>query len=470
MKVALHVAQYPGEPLTMTSLGVGYLYSYLQQNFKGCDLHLKIVSDVDETISFRPDVIGVGAVSQVIGEAKRFAQACKAELGCITILGGYHITALPELLPDEFDFGVVGEGEETLLELLTALENGNPSLDILENISGIVFRTGNQIRVSAPRSFITSLDSLPQPYRLSGMEKDAPVFTSRGCPYKCTFCASHCFWGDKYRLRSADSVIREIQSLVEKSKVKEIAILDDLWMANKERFRQIANKLIELKIPEKVTFRGFCRSNMVDDADIVLLKRLNYRFIRFGAETGSDRLLSKLKGKGITIGHHQRLIDMCAKHSIPCAGSFMFGSPDETEEDIEETMGFLRKNREKLFINGFYLFNPIPGTELWRRLEADGVVDANVRFDKFQLDMNRSSFNWDDLYYWNEKNVPLVRFKEYMMQIRSEFMCSSKKVQTRNSGVRERTFKMCRRIVWKIQSACSSKYSLSLLLLGMPLE
>lgn len=322
----------------------------------------------------------------------------------------------------EFDIGVIGEGEVTFYELVTKFVDAlNKKINPL-TIKGICYHDDNKISQNPPRDLIQNIDSIPWPYRHKRYSSDEPIFTSRGCPFKCKFCASHTFWGDKIRFRSADSVVDEITYLVEKYQPIEIAILDDLWMANKIRFREIVAKLVKRGIPQKVTFRGFCRSNLIDEETVLLLKELNYSIVRFGAETGSERLLKMIKGEGISITDHQRVIDLCFQHGLRCGASFMFGVPGETFDDIELTKNFLRHNRGKFEISGFYFFNPMPGTALWDELLIKGKIPDDLDFELFHLDFLNPLFSWDDILYFNEENIPLDQFRAIIESIKSEFL------------------------------------------------
>ncbi len=428
-KVCLYCARYDFEPLTITPLGIGYIAAYLIQQGIVSEDEIRIVDNLDKAIEFSPDILGVSSVSQVIHDARDFAKKCKERGGCLTILGGYHITAIPQKLPNEFDIGILGEGEKTFAEIVRLFKTNKLS-KYSSQIKGICYRQDGEIVINKPRELIGDLDSLPWPYRHKEYSNEIPIFTSRGCPYKCIFCASHGFWGDKYRLRSADSVVSEIADLVNRYASEDIVIniLDDLWIAGKTRFREIVQKSIELKIPEKTSFVGFCRSNILYEEEIKLLKQLNYKYIRFGAETGSEVLLKRLKGDNISIADHQRVINLCQKHKIPCGASFMFGVPGETKEDLEATITFLRKNKGKFNINGFYLFNPIPGTKIWAEMKNKKIITDDFLFENMQLDFLKENFSWGNILYFNQENVPLNEFQKYIHKIKAEFIDTSNKI------------------------------------------
>lgn len=426
MKICLYCAKYDFEELDVP-LGIGYLAAYLIQKKIVLEKDICIVNSLQEAIDFKPDILGVSSVSLVIGDAREFAKKCKEAIGCLTILGSYHITAVPNKLPEEFDIGVLGEGELTLAEIINLFKK-NKLMENLDKIKGICYKKGKTIIVNEKRELIKDLDSLPLPYRVMGDDKEKPIFTSRGCPYKCIFCASTNFW-KSYRLRSANSVVSEIKYLVDKSFPKKITIniLDDLWIANKKRFKEIVERLVELKIPEKASFVGFCRSNIIYEEDIKLLKKMNYKHLRFGAETGSEVLLKKIKGNNISIKDHQRVIDLCKKYNLPCRASFMLGMPGETKKDVKATIDFLRKNKGKLTIQGFYFFKPLPGTEIWEEMKNKKLISENFAFEDTPQDFLRENFSWKNVSYFNEENIPLEELKKVVSLIKREFIYNTLK-------------------------------------------
>ena len=431
-RIALYAARFENDQQKLFPLGLGYLAAYLIQQGLATETTVRIVDSLQELDAFQPDILGVSAVSQVVFEAREFAAAAKKNHNCLTVLGGYHISLAPETLPREFDFGILGEGEVTFAELLEHCSRPTDAEQI-NNIDGLCFHDRTGIVLTKKRRQIQDLESLSFPLRQKRYSDESSIFTSRGCPYSCIYCAAPAFWQCKFRMRSAISVVKEIEEIIVNQQPREIAFLDDLWIADKQRFRMIVNLLEEKGITRQVTFRGFCRSNLVQEEDILLFKRMNYRVVRFGAETGSERLLKKIKGSSASITHHQRVIELCAKHKIPCSASFMFGLPGETLEDLQETAAFLNKNRGKLAIAGFYFFNPIPGTDLWKRLEESGEVGSRFPLEELQLDMTKTSFDWENIHYFNEKSIPLPVFRKFVENIREEYL-HKPKVHRNNSA------------------------------------
>lgn len=426
IKICLYCARYQEEPFKVAPLGIGYLYSYLLSEEIIAKENILIVDSFEEIQEFKPDIVAVSSVSHVIDDARKIAKQCKESIDCFTILGGYHVSCAPDALPEEFDVGVVGEGELTFAEIVKSYSPLERKISSIENIKGLCYRDKGAVRLNAPRALIENINLLPWPFRHKKYSSDEAVFTSRGCPYKCTFCASHGFWNGKVRFRSAESVVDEIAYIVETYNPKEIVILDDLWIADKKRFKSIVDGLIQRNIPRKVTFRGFCRSSIVDEQTILLLKKINYRVLRFGGETGSEELLKSIKGNDISVSDHQRVIDLTYKHGMECGASFMFGIPGETKEDIEKTMHFLECNKGKLKIIGFYLFNPIPGTILWQQLEKKGLLPSPFKFEDLQLDLSRKDFDWGNVLYFNSDLIPLEEFRALMGEFRKKYYARNK--------------------------------------------
>lgn len=391
-------------------LGLGYIGAFLEQ--QAPSLKVTIGMNENDIIASRPDIVGISSVSSTYGDAVAMAHNIRRVLGPIPIIiGGPHITRLPISLDLVFTAGIIGEGEQSVLELITALNNGLP----LASIPGLVIHTTSGPTPTLQRDFIQPLDSLPLPWRgaIPLSSHEATLFTSRGCPYRCAFCSSA---GEKFRAFSADYVVHEIEHiLATTSHINSLYFLDDLFITDKKRLHRIV-ELLEIKgLAGHFTARGFVRANLLTPETASLLKRMNFNKVRFGAESGSERILSFLKSSSVTVAQNQQCIDVCNAYGLPVSGSFVFGTPGETRNDIQATFDFIDRNKGKMEVEGFYLLMPLPGTNLWDIAKHKGVVSNTMEWSRLNLDMSNPDFDWESFIYFNDS---LPR-KEFVSLIRT---------------------------------------------------
>ena len=354
----------------------------------------------DRIAAFGPDFIGITAVTISINNAAKLAKYIKEKgLRAPVVLGGPHVTAVPEetlkRFP-EFDFAVIGEGEETFLELITKT-NGKLSL---EEIKGTAFRKNGHIIFSPPRPFIENLDLLPLPawqflsgfpetYSQSVMRSrrfpSACLITSRGCYGKCTFCDTACF-GRKPRNHSAEYVIALIKILINKYGVKDLSFYDDNFIAFPKRI----SKICEIITNEKLDITWSCdaRIDAVRSIDqLKMLKKAGCWQICYGIESGSQKILDEVK-KNITREKIKQVVEWTVGAGILVKGFFMMGLPLETEETIEETIKFAK---ELPLANAHITFTtPLPGSELYKTADRYGSFDND----------------WSKMNMWNPIFIP----------------------------------------------------------------
>ena len=367
-------------------LGLGYLAAVLKKNFSSIEVRI-VDREVEAAIkAFCPDAVGVSAVSQNMGLATRIGAYCKS-VGITVFLGGVHVSLLPESLPGTFDFGVAGEAEKTIVDLIGYLsDGGGPDSPEIEGIKGLILHNGPETRLTGERSPVENLDTLPFPDRTL---LDIPrgrttyLFTSRGCPYRCTFCASTRFW-DRVRWFSADYVAEEIAHVVDAYRPWAISFYDDLFIGHRKRLREIVDLLCARGLNRKVKYSFACRADLVNDELVEILKPLDIQMVCMGLESGCQRTLEYLKGGGATIEQNRKAVKLLTDARINVQGTFIIGSPEETEEEILETLAFIRKSDLVNF--EVYLLSPFPGTPVWETAKKLGLVGNEMEWGRLAVD------------------------------------------------------------------------------------
>lgn len=384
-------------------------------------VEVEIFSDYRLLIGYQPDIVGIGAVTPVFDSAKYLAGVFKKELDVPILLGGYHITFLPsEIKSGPFDIGILGEGEQTFLDLLRLYrEHGAFPADMVREIPGLVFapdRERERIECTAPRDCLESLDVLPIPVPAINRvyPKAAALFSSRGCPYHCRFCTSTEFWRG-VRFFSPERMVREIAENIQRLDVEEIHFLDDLAVIPRGRFFRFAELVRREKWGRRISFQGFVRANLMDEEIAKVMKSIGFGSLRFGAESGSERVLKEYKPQS-SVTQNQRAIDLAVRKGMRVSAAFMVGFPGETEEDLQATADFIRRNRPPLEDGGFYLFQAYPGSAYWNELpvELRRTFGVDIPWNRLNLDFRNPDFDPEHFLYFNEDVLPQPRFLEIL--------------------------------------------------------
>jgi radical SAM superfamily enzyme YgiQ (UPF0313 family) len=330
---------------------------------------------------FPPDLIGLTATTPSFESTCRMAGELR-ELSPSTplILGGAHVTCSAESAMESglFEAGVIGEGEETIVELAGHLKDGH--FTGLDEVKGITYREGEQSRQTAPRPYIQDLDSLPFPaYHLlpplshyhptPASYRRLPVgilMTSRGCPFHCTFCDRSIF-GNTTRFHSTERVLAEVEWMVGELGAKEIRFFDDTFTLKRDRAADICAGLRErgLNLP----WTCLTAVKAVTPELLKTMKAAGCWQVLYGLESGDDRML-ELLGKGNSVEANRNAVKWAKDAGLEIRGDFIVGTPGETMESLEKTLKFTLESG--LDYAHFNKFTPFPGTELYRRLVADG--------------------------------------------------------------------------------------------------
>ncbi len=339
--------------------------------------------EVRQTMSsFHPDVVGLSVLTAKVPSAFRIAKICKEVNPRIKVVcGGYHptIRANEMLSTEQIDFVVRGEGEETLHELLRALQTDNPDY---RDIDGLSFKEGRTIIHNKERVFIKELDIIPLPARerLLHIGTYSPaqlnmVMTSRGCPYDCGFCASCTMWKRMVRFRSVENTIDEVRELRNRYFVKNIAFMDDSFTLNHNRVKEFCRAMIENHMD--ITWSCLTRVNMISDEIIALMKKAGCTKVDVGIESGNQRVLN-LIGKDITLEQVRDTVKILRRNKMYWSGFFMFGFPTETEDEAFDTLDFLKELKPDWA--NMSIFTPYPGTILYNLAKEKGIVSEPVDY------------------------------------------------------------------------------------------
>jgi radical SAM superfamily enzyme YgiQ (UPF0313 family) len=299
---------------------------------------------------------------------------------------------------------VIGEGDVTIVELVRALEQKSD----LNQVPGIAFRQDAEIVTTLPRPIIRDLDPLVQEYDLIPLEnyfnfkcsmdffpvyrheRFMPIVTSRGCPFKCTYC--HDIFAKSIQYRSAEVVVDEMQYLVEKHGIQEFHIIDDTFNLNIKRAKHIMDLIVERGLKIHITFPNGLRADFFDDELIEKMSRAGVYRMALGIESGSQRIQDMIK-KDLDIRILPEVVDKLTRAKISVHGFFMLGFPTETREEMEQTIDFAC--RLKLTTANFSIVIPNPGTELRddfiyeRELAEDGFSDYS--FDRAECNASKVS-------------------------------------------------------------------------------
>jgi radical SAM superfamily enzyme YgiQ (UPF0313 family) len=361
--------------------------------FDTCHPRMKEEHIAQAVIEERPDVIAISFLSTTsYPTAKSMAVRLKSVAPDTPIIaGGVFATMNPtNIISDcpHIDCVGVGEGEELLPDYL-----GN--LDDPGSVAGLVWRSEDRVVVNVPRPLLQDLDRFPFPDRstlpidyIESMPLDVPAVlsldrfctmqTSRGCPYPCIYCDIPALSDGKWRCRSPEHVLEEMQQLSDEG-YRSIYFTDDHFLLKRKRITAICEGVIERDLKFRWGCEGRVDSVAVDQFPI--MGKANCRWLAFGVEAGTQKVLDRLK-KGQKLEQIEHAIAETKKHGIETAhGFFLIGSPDETEEEILESFKFAARLQLDTF--GFNRLCVYRGTPLWAEYVERGIIDDELDWDKW---------------------------------------------------------------------------------------
>jgi len=352
------------------------------------------------------DVVGMGGIVTIYSEIKDLARICREVHPDKPIMvGGSVSTSIPKTLLEKthVDIACIGEGEITAVEIVNALQNSTP----LEKVEGIWFKNENdELIANKPRPVIQEIDTIPFPdYEIfptdiylnnpigylnlhkwddggvkENIELSMNVSSSRGCVFKCIYCY-HDFMGAHYRKRSALNVIGEIEFLFEKYKPKYFHFIDDNFVTNRKSVFEFCQLVKERNLD--ITWGCAGRINSMDEKLLVAMKESGCRFISYGIESGSQRMLNSMK-KDVKLEDVKKVLRLTMEHIGWPSPTFIIGTPGENRETLQQTMDLCKEL--EMSAEAIFFMTPYPGTELYRMALETGKLSLETE-EEFVLSL-----------------------------------------------------------------------------------
>jgi magnesium-protoporphyrin IX monomethyl ester (oxidative) cyclase len=403
-----------GKPSVFPPLGLAYVAAVLEKEHKVCIIdaptegygNLEQVGGTTYRVGlsneemaerlkrWSPDVVGIeipfSGWSKTAFEVASITKSINKDV--ITVLVGQHPSARPEVCLENpnVDFVVIGEPENTVCELVAELDHGKRDF---QKIRGIGFVRNGSTVITPARPVIEDLDSLPFPARhllpneiYYAVVKENPLrgeirkpwttmITSRGCPYDCVFCTHRIVWGRKWRGRSPENVVAEIEQLVKTYHFEQIDFMDDNMTLDKKRMENICDLIVERGLRFEWFTPSGVRADTLDENLLKKMKQSGCKKIRVAPESGVQRVVDQIIRKNLNLEAVERAVVLSKKMGIKVGCFFVIGLIGETKEDILETINFAYKLRQ-LGAEGFYFSYAMPlyGTELYEQAKRGGFL------------------------------------------------------------------------------------------------
>lgn len=411
-----HPNKYKQKP-DFPPIGIAYLGAVVRKRgHEVCliDGGLTEINDIVRQVkAFKPDFIGITCWTINRDTVWKLCSILQKETPeAFLAIGGSHASIYPEhiFVKTHATIVVIGEGEETICELLDAIEKNRD----LSQVPGIVWRDkAGVIKKTEARSQIETLDSIPFPdydgfkdFNFSRYEgfaglprPTAAIITSRGCVFDCAYCGSVSFWGRKWRYRSAGNVLDEIQQLVRDKSVRSIYIFDDNFPVHKKRAMEICEGIIE----RKLVIRWACCSHvkMINEGLLDAMKRSGCVSIDFGVESGSDIILKNIN-KNQTCEDIRKTFALVHKFGIKPRAYLMVGNQGETNDTIDETIALATIIKPHSSVGATLLWL-LPGTRVFSEAREKGFIDDDYWLKSDDVPYNLQEHTYDELLALRQK-------------------------------------------------------------------
>lgn len=393
-------------------LSLCYIASYLLkfnkevQILDSAKLRLSLEQILGQIKIQKPDIVGFHACTPYINTVQRLAESIKVHFPDILVIaGGPHFFGEPEIdyHLSSLDLIVIGEGEKTTVEIVDGLEKSEGKEAFLNTfagkINGVVFKKADKIMQTSPRELIADIDTIPRParhlllplntYKVSAVqykhEPSTGVLTSRGCPFRCTFCVCS-LSRQKVRFHSIKYVIDEVDELIAKYGIRDITFIDDVLTIKKTRTLQLCAELTKRK--DKLVWSCNIRVGLIDKETLRVMKDSGCWMVLVGIESANPQILENIN-KDMDLEKAIQISQWCKELGLHLHPNFIIGHPGETVATIDETINFARKLYSHFPL--FTIMTPFPGTALWKDAAKYGTLTTS-NFDDFTLGTEKPVF------------------------------------------------------------------------------
>jgi anaerobic magnesium-protoporphyrin IX monomethyl ester cyclase len=363
-------------------LGLGYVAAALKKSGFQVDLvdctFLTKKEALEKARGSKPNILGFYSMFSIKKTSMELARSLRNDCDLL-VVGGPLPTLDPTDYLDLFDVAVIGEGEETMVELSEKASNNEP----YAAVKGIAYKRDGEVKFSEPRGFVENLDELPFPsrelfdndaykgyYRRRSSYSISPMITSRGCPFSCDFCSRPVF-GQSFRTRSATNIVDEVETIVNLS-YDRVWFADDCFTLNRTSLMEACNELVKRRL--NVGWECLSRVDTMDREIAQQMKRAGCVRVFFGIESGSNSIL-RIMRKQITVEQARRAVYDAKAAGLQVGAFFIIGYPGENDNSVLDTVRFA--SGLPLDYISFTLPYPIPGTALFERVKDNGglIVD-----------------------------------------------------------------------------------------------
>jgi len=398
------------EDVRVVPIGLYYIGALLKENKYDVEVlnwHNvnKTPQKIEETLKEKkPDVIGFSIVHANRWGAIDIAKIAKQILPEVKIVfGGIGTTFLWKHLLKHFkdiDFAVLGEGEYSFLNLIRCIEKGK--YKGIDEIKGIAFQRDGKVVKTSVTEAIQDLDQLPIPSKYFEFQH---LISSRGCPANCTFCGSPQFWGHKVRFHSPEYFVEQLEQLYRKG-ITFFYVSDDTFTMRKDRVILICKMIIEKHL--EIAWAAISRVNYINEELLYWMKKAGCIQISYGVESGSERIRNLLN-KNIKTDDIKRAFALTTKYGILARAYFIYGSPGESWETIQETIDLIHEIKPLSII--FYILDIFPGTVLYKDFQRRMKVSDDVWLKKIE----------DIMYFESDPRLSQDMILAFGQKLRSDY-------------------------------------------------